>query len=275
MNQFVAKLKAFVFWISFLIVFTSILNIKENSQDKDVKQNIDLALSEFDEQFDLFSPNEQSLDILPTGDRLSDRDIQTLLKPMYNKSGAFSYSYNGLNAITMSAQSINRAHFLVNTYLEGYKPFDVENVMMPLYVLSQRKSYLLDSTQYQGREDVWQSSRQAFLYPRGDCEDHAIALTDWLIEMGEDARVVLGDVNGDGHAWVILFKNGKEYLLEATKKSGLGRNKPYPVAKLHTDYHPQFMFNRTGFWVNNKSKYTTDYSGSHWQKMSKYQQAKL
>ena len=60
--------------------------------------------------------------------------------------------------------------------------------MTPLYTLAQRKRYQLDAKQYAGRSEVWQTSRQAFFYPRGDCEDHAIALADWLIEMGEDAR---------------------------------------------------------------------------------------
>ncbi len=275
MNKFIAKLKAFAFWISFLVVFTSILNLQDKSQDKQVQNNIDIALSEFGEKSDAFNPRGQSLNILPTGERLSDQDIQRLLKPLYNKSGSFGYSYDQIGTVTMSAQGINRSHFLVNAYLEGYKPFDVENVMMPLYVLSQRKTYMLDSKQYRGREEVWQSSRQAFLYPRGDCEDHSLALADWLIEMGEDARVVLGDMDGGGHAWVVLFKNGKEYLLEATKKRGVSPNKPYPLAKLHKDYHPTFMFNRDGFWRNTGTKYTTDYSGSHWQKMSKYRQAKL
>jgi len=275
MNKFISNLKAFVFWVAFLCVFTFLSGLKDAPENKAIKQDIELALNEIDEQNIPFSPSDQSLDILPLGQRLSDRDIALLLQQSYGQSGTFSYSYKGAETVTMSAQGINQSHYLVNAYLEGYKPFDVENVMMPLYVLSQRKTYMLDSKQYRGREEVWQSSRQAFLYPRGDCEDHALALADWLIEMGHDARVVLGDVKGGGHAWVVLFKDGKEYLLEATQKRGLGRNKPYPLAKLHRDYHPQYMFNRNSFWRNTASKYTTSYSGGHWQKMSHYQQARL
>lgn len=270
MSSLFAKLKAFAFWVCFLIVVVAISNLKDKSQDADVKQKIDIALHDFDNELRLFSPKGQSLFVLPTGERWTDEYIQQLLKPLYDKSGSVTFTYNHTETVAMSAQGVNRYHFLVNAFLEGYQPFTVENVMMPLYVLAQRKNYMLDSLQYSGREEVWQSSREAFLFPRGDCEDHALALADWLIAMNEDARVVLGDMDGNGHAWVVLFKNGKEYLLEATRKNRLERNKPYPLAMLYPDYHPTFMFNRKGFWMNNGSKYTTDYSGKHWQKTSEY-----
>jgi hypothetical protein len=265
-----AKLKAFAFWACFLIVLVAISNLKDKSQDGDVKQKIEIALHDFDNELRLFSPKGQSLLVLPTGERWSDEYIQQLLKPLYDKSGSVTFTYNHTETVAMSAQGVNRSHFLVNAFLEGYQPFTVENVMMPLYVLAQRKTYMLDSIQYSGREEVWQSSREAFLFPRGDCEDHALALADWLIAMNEDARVVLGDMDGNGHAWVVLFKNGKEYLLEATRKNRLERNKPYPLTMLYPDYHPTFMFNRHGFWMNTGSKYTIDYSGKHWQKTSEY-----
>jgi len=37
--------------------------------------------------------------------------------------------------------------------------------------------------------------------------------------MGEDARVVVSRTDKSGHAWVVLFKNGKEYLFEAPRKT--------------------------------------------------------
>ena len=66
--------------------------------------------------------------------------------------------------------------------------------------------------------EIWQNSRQAYLHTRGDCEDHAIILADWLIALGHDARVVLGNHRGGGHAWVVLFQDGREMILEATSK---------------------------------------------------------
>jgi len=200
----------------------------------------------------------------------SARQINIMLRRTGDVSGNFLYSQSQVGTYTMSAQGLDRRQHLVNTYLEGYQPFPVENVMTPLYVLAQRKRYLLDEKQYAGRVDVWQSSRQAFYYPRGDCEDHAIALADWLIEMGEDARVAVGDVSGNGHAWVVLFKDGKQYLLEATQKRGVSRSRPYPLASLHMEYHPQYMFNREYFWENTGSKFTTRYAGLKWKKQSRY-----
>jgi len=257
-----------------IIVFFVIVTfgeIKETSQvDSDIKREIDATLLTIKET-DLALPSMgYSLDILDVNIHRTDNDINKMLRRTGDKSGSFTFRHANIGIFTMSAQGVDGLQYLVNTYLEGYQPFKVENVMTPLFVLSQRKRYMLDENLYPGRSEVWQSSRQAFYYPRGDCEDHAIALADWLIAMGEDARVVLGDWDGEGHAWVLLFKNGKEYLLEATTKRGLSRNKPYPVAVLHRDYHPEYMFNREYFWENTGSKYTTSYSGDSWKKKSRY-----
>jgi hypothetical protein len=219
-----------------------------------------------------FSRQQSALHILPKDVRLPSHRVNDMLRGVDGKHNPVVYYYHDnlqRMVYSMSASDIADTHHLVNNFLQGYKPFDVDNVALPLYVLAQRKSYLLDEKQYFGKADVWQSSRQAYHYPRGDCEDHAILLADWLIAMGEDARVALGDVDGQGHAWVVLFKDGKEYLLEATQKRGLSRNKPYPLASLHPNYHPEFMFNRQFFWANSGSKYTTRYSGNHWEQRSR------
>lgn len=215
------------------------------------------------------------LDVLPIDYTLSSAEIADMLAPGRGQHYPLVYRTEDIGTYTMSAPAIDGDHYLVNTYLEGYAPFEVSNVMTPLYILSQRKSYQLDANQYAKRADVWQSSRQAFYYPRGDCEDHAIVLADWLIEKGEDARVVLGEVEGGGgHAWVVLFKHGKEYLLEATQKEGLSRTKPYPVAILYRDYYPRYMFNRAYFWENTGTKYTTKYASQQWEKNSQYRSIK-
>lgn len=235
------------------------------------QNNVRSALLALGQQ-DLNLPNEgYELEVLPIHYTLSNWQIHQTMMQQNGVSQSVAYAINDIGTYTMSSPAINGSHYLVNTYLEGYAPFPVDNVMVPLYILSQRKQYQLDANQYAGREEVWQSSRQAFYYPRGDCEDHAIVLADWLIENGEDARVVVGDVaRGGGHAWVVLFKHGKQYLLEATQKSGLSATKPYPLAVLYTDYHPQFMFNREYFWENAGSKYTTQYAGKQWHRNSHY-----
>jgi hypothetical protein len=211
-----------------------------------------------------------SLDILPLDARLEGRQLAQRLATLSGREQVIPLGTRGVGIYSMSAPSVAGDHRLVNDYLEGFQPYPVTNAMLPLYALAQRKHYQLDAQQYAGRQEVWQTSREAYAFARGDCEDHALILADWLMAMGEDARVVLGDYRGGGHAWVVLFKNGKEYLLEATKKSGLTRSKPYPLASLHRDYHPQLMFNRYDFWQNQGSKYTTRYAGSAWRKQSHY-----
>lgn len=214
-----------------------------------------------------------SIDILPLSISRGDAEMSKMLRDRDQYDYPIVYWYSSDDEkleYTMSASGVDGKQKLVNVYLEGYEPFPVDNVMIPLLVLSQRKNYQLDSVHYFGRQDVWQSSRQAYLYSRGDCEDHALILADWLIAMGEDARVVVGSWNGEGHAWVTLFKDGQEYLLEATKKSGLGRNKPYPLAKLHTGYVPEYMFNDRYFWVNTGTKYTPRFAEIAWEKRSRF-----
>lgn len=236
-------------------------------------QKINQSLAKLEKQDLALTPGRFSIDILPLSISQGESDLDRLLRPRDRYSGTYVYWYDDGNeslTYTMSASGIDGLQKIVHTYLEGYEPFRADNVMIPLYVLSQRKRYQLDARHYFGRQDVWQSSRQAFYYTRGDCEDHALILADWLMAMGEDARVVIGDWNGQGHAWVLLFKNGKEYLLEATEKSGTGRTHLYPLASLQTLYWPEYMFNDSYFWVNTGSRYTTRYSGSGWEKRSRF-----
>jgi hypothetical protein len=45
-----------------------------------------------------------------------------------------------------------------------------------------------------------------------------VLLADWLIDMGLDACVVLGDFKGSGHAWVVVLDETRFFLLEPTAK---------------------------------------------------------
>ena len=243
---------------------------------------IDDSLAELVGQ-DLDLPsNKFRLDIPPAQMNRSGAEVSAMLKGWDDKSHPVIYwlNWEPENLVyTMSASGVDNKQHLVNSYLEGYAPFEVENVMTPLYILAQRKSYQFDAKNYYGREDVWQSSRQAYFYSRGDCEDHAIILADWLISMGEDARVVVGNWQGTGHAWVVLNQDNQSYLLEATRKSGVGRNKAYPLANLYPDYEPQYMFDRKNFWVTSLTETKVKsllnakvniYADNYWEKRSRY-----
>ncbi len=199
----------------------------------------------------------------------NESQLHTLLGADNQRSAFFAYKLHGVEHATASAMGLDQRHHFVNAYLEGYSPFATDNVFIPLSVLARRKTYMLDELNH-GGEEVWQTSRQAYLYTRGDCEDHAIALADWLIDMGEDARVALGKYDGGGHAWVVLIKDGQEFILEATQKNGLGGLRRYPLASTLPKYEPQFQFNRTSFWANVGSTFTTNYRSSVWIEKSRY-----
>jgi len=188
-----------------------------------------------------------------------------------NKVDSLNFiSKKNQGVVTGTAAGTDLNHHIFNYFLEGYAPFEASNIWIPLLTLAQRKTYQLDHLQYNGKREIWQTSREAFDLTRGDCEDHAIALADWLIEMGEDAKVVIGQFKSSGHAWVILNHNNETFLLEATNKSKRTRFS-YPLAHLKTDYQPYAMFNRDGFWVNTGSTNTTDYNDmSRWELRSEY-----
>lgn len=217
-----------------------------------------------------------SVEIINTDYRVFEYEIQRKIK-RWNKNTddhilTWSYDVDTLYAIT--AMGLDNKHHFSNHYLVGYEPFKTDKVWEPLYTLAMRKKYQLDHINYPGRQEIWQNSYEAFQFTRGDCEDHAIALADWLIAMGEDARVVAGDYDGGGHAWVVLFRDGKAYLLEATEKSRIKRGFRFPRAERMTKYHPEFMFNRDYFWVNSGSKFTTNYKSEKWEKRSFFSRVK-
>lgn len=190
--------------------------------------------------------------------------LHNKLEASYTLSWMDSYS----NEVTASAIGLDWKHHIVNSYLVGIRPFPVKNKWLPLYTIAKMKTYQLDSEQYQTVE-MWQNSAQAFILPRGDCEDHAIILADWLISEGIDAKVVLGKYKTQGHAWVVATINKKSFLLEATSKRLLKSWNHYPLAKVAINYHPEYMFNRTNFWVN--SKQNKNYNEDNWIKTSEFE----
>ena len=204
--------------------------------------------------------------VMGASGRFTEKKLHDILKNDTDKKlqYGFTWHWKGVKKVTASAPGLDRMHHFVNSYLVGFSPFYTEHLWVPLYTLAMRKRYEYDHVQYSRYNEVWQNSRQAFYYTRGDCEDHAIILADWLIDLGHDARVVVGTYKGGGHAWVVLFKNGSEYLLEATSKRKQRDPNSYKLASLQTDYQPQYQFNRNKFWFNTGSINTTRYSGDNW-----------
>ncbi len=117
-----------------------------------------------------------------------------------------------------------------------------------------------------GRMEVWQLAKDTYHRRRGDCEDTAILLGDWLGASGFDARVAIGKVRRGGHAWVALRQDGRTYILETTGGRGAFRRTP-PRAELMADYFPRVQFDRRGVWFRTARNWASDYwSEADWAK---------
>ena len=247
---------------------------KEDSVDAAISHQINAALQQSSETDETRAGGNNYIEDLTArpGRRLSERQIQAYLKNLTKKkrAGVRFWWLKNKKIIAASAFGTDNSHHFVNGYLVGYAPFEATNLWVPHYTIAMRLKYQLDSKQYGGLRDVWQNSKQAFFNTRGDCEDHALAITDWLIEMGVDARVALGKYNKSGHAWVVVFIDDQVFLLEATNKQRRRHWRHYPLADLTSGYYPKYMFNRDYFWVNTGNEITTDYTGRHWARRSRY-----
>ncbi len=226
---------------------------------------------------DRYAPRVGSMQILSSRDarlRMRTFDINSLsrqgaiyfMPPSVLQPGSDRYEH-----AYFCAPSTKNVTHAANAYLVNFVPSKEHNVWEALGYLRQRISYQLDEKQFNGREEVWQTSYEAYHSLRGDCEDHALLLADWLIGQGYDARVVIGVVRQGlkkvGHAWVVLFDEGQEYLLEATSKYKWNQ---LPLSKQFNDYYPSHMFNRDFFWQNVGPLHTTRYHGKHWEKRSRF-----
>lgn len=149
--------------------------------------------------------------------------------------------------INILAAGVDGQMHPANAYLKGFVPFATDKYWVPLAAVSLRVRYLRDDPGFLGKyADVWQTSPYTYKNMWGDCEDFAILLADWMIGLGYDARVVVGKVKGEGHAWVVMERGGEEYLLEATER---GSRRSFPLTRLHPEYEPECMFDRDSFWV--------------------------
>ncbi len=194
-----------------------------------------------------------------------DRRLRTA-EGILKRNKITSWAFNK-KVYTLTALGTDFRHHVANSFLIGFIPFETDKLWVPLQTIASRLKYRQDKKQFKGFVDVWQTSKQAYHWVRGDCEDHAILLADWLIEMGYDARVAIGKYKTLGHAWVVLFYNNKTYILEATDKR---KRKKYPLASQQPHFHPVMMFNRDFFWVNTGSPFTAVYKGRKWEKVSRF-----
>jgi hypothetical protein len=78
-----------------------------------------------------------------------------------------------------------------------------------------RCKYVSDKEQFD-RDDYWQPPEQFERSKQGDCDDFALWTWRELLDLGYEARFVLGRAGryGEGHAWVQFSENGKDFLVE-------------------------------------------------------------
>jgi Bacterial transglutaminase-like cysteine proteinase BTLCP len=89
-----------------------------------------------------------------------------------------------------------------------------------------------------GKEEYWQPPEDFEKLRKGDCEDFSLWTWRQFLDMGYNARLVLGRHGRyrTGHAWVSFQQNGKCYLVEP-QLSVVGEKFP----RLSTlRYHPEF-----------------------------------
>jgi predicted transglutaminase-like cysteine proteinase len=157
--------------------------------------------------------------------------------------------------------------YYANGFFKHFIPFNVDSKWSAMHHVSRHMRYMRDEQQFKGFTEIWLSSEEAYLGGRGDCEDHAILLADWLCGMGYDARVVFGTYKNEGHAWVVVFEAGNTYLLEATDKQP---KRSFPLAATLPNYHPKGMFNDRFIWYNYGSPLTTAYTGAQWVRTARF-----
>lgn len=243
---------------------------RQSLEERGISEQIDAAVAMLGEMVDRPGEQDGYVEVYGSKNFFTERYLNDYIKEESEErlSSVHFWRLGNIGQATASALGLDRRHHFVNSYLVGFAPFATDKAWVPLYTLRMRKLYEYDHLQYSGLKDVWQNSRQAFLATRGDCEDHAVILADWLIDQGHDARVVLGHYKQGGHAWVVLIEDGREYLLEATSKQRGVRS--YPLAVTVRHYLPRYQFNREKFWVNTASSLTVNYTGDHWQERSRF-----
>jgi hypothetical protein len=156
----------------------------------------------------------------------------------------------------------------VNEFLTGYHPparFPKElsrlQVLFTIWgAVHENCLYTQDPGTKQKQTDAWQTAVETQNMQKGDCEDSAIFLADWLLACGFQARVALGRY-GDmgGHAWCVVRLEDRDYLLESTESQPDPENPPL-AALIGSRYVPEVLFDRHAIYVRN----LRSFDGNYW-----------
>ncbi|PLY08371.1 MAG: hypothetical protein C0625_01935 [Arcobacter sp.] len=258
------------FSIGYLIIYLD-SNSKENYANKKLeyqKKDIDDIYTKVIDSYQKTITNKENyLYIVEANMYFKEKSISKKFNSMYDDYIHF-LNFSKFKNINVIALGTDNSFHISNYFLEGFAPYKTSEIWTPLSVIASKKTYQYDQLGSLHKKEVWQKSSEAFSLPRGDCEDHAIIIADWLIENGEDARVVLGEFKNNGHAWVVLFKDNNEYIIEATQKTNI--LKAFIPTTMALKYKPIAMFNQKHYWYNIGNKNTTNYHSKNWIKKSLY-----
>jgi hypothetical protein len=155
----------------------------------------------------------------------------------------------------LAADTGEHFHY-VTDFLTGYAPTiqyppgqsKLAELMAIWRAETERCRYLPDGGN-KGNES-WQTSNETYLRRRGEREDLAILLADWLLARGFQARVVIGSdaATRDARAWVVARLDGKDYLLEASEFP-FNLQVPPLLSDVGSRYVPELSFDRQAIFV--------------------------
>lgn len=172
--------------------------------------------------------------------------------------------------------SDTRGHFhYANEFLTGYQPpaiypagqSRIEQLFTIWSAVHNNCIYTPDPVDNLNKTDRWQTALETQIRGKGDCEDSAIYLVDWLLARGYDARVALGRY-GDigGHAWCVVRLDEVEYLLETTSEGNPDFDSPPLISRVGSRYIPEILFDRWGIYVRSAQRQPWD--GNYWDEKS-------
>lgn len=175
----------------------------------------------------------------------------------------------GRTYAVIAADSRGRFRY-VNEFLTGYSPpakfprdqSRIQELFTIWKAVHSHCAYTRDPAARKKDTDCWQTAVETQNLQRGDCEDSAIFLSDWLISRGFQARMALGRY-GDmgGHAWCVVHLDGNDYLLESTEAEPDPSNPPL-ADSIGSRYVPEVLFDSQAIYVRANSRQS--WNGNYW-----------
>lgn len=143
----------------------------------------------------------------------------------------------------------------------------LEELMAIWQIVASKCQYKTDAQRIFG-SDSWELPVETYHNGHGDCEDTSLLLVDMLIAHGFEARVALGEHEGEGHAWCVVRLDDQAYLLESTWADIEGLSAPPSVDEIALDYRPKYLFDHDALYFLRQTDWTGDYwAEQRWQKV--------